>query len=362
MTSASTDITTAPAVLCRVERGLGLITLNRPGQLNAIDHAMVRTMLDVLRGWIDDPDVDTVVIDGAGERGLSAGGDIRAVHRATQCGGAGMSEFWHDEYRLNVLIDEYPKPILALMTGIVMGGGVGVSSHGSHRVVTESSIVGMPEAGIGLIPDVGGTYLLAKAPGRLGEHLGLTAGRMSGADAIAAGFADRFVPAADLARLIDLTAVLGPDEALSTVAAAMPPSVLIGQRTWIDECYDADSVPEIVHRLRDRPEAEAREAADAIGRVSPTSAVVTLQAIRAIRREGASLRQAVNLEFDLVNTAVHQPDLAEGIRAQIIDKDRHPRWSPTEPEQVRDLAEWFAAAPGRPFPDEPELASAPVVG
>ncbi len=190
-------------VLLRTEGRAGFVTLNRPRALNALTHAMVLAVDEALTAWEHDPAVETVVIDGAGERGLCAGGDIRAIHDDARAGGTASAAFWRDEYRLNARIARYPKPYVALMDGIVMGGGVGISAHGSHRVVTERSRVAMPETGIGFVPDVGGTYLLGRAPGELGTHLALTGTPVGAADAILAGLADRYVPAAGLPALAD---------------------------------------------------------------------------------------------------------------------------------------------------------------
>ncbi|MBM4569359.1 enoyl-CoA hydratase/isomerase family protein, partial [Rhodococcus hoagii] len=183
-----------PEVLVERVGALGRITLNRPKAINALNHAMVRSMAAALLEWADDDAVDAVLLTGAGERGLCAGGDIVSIYHDARDGGSGSKDFWRDEYVLNAAIARYRKPYVAIMDGIVMGGGVGVSAHGNVRVVTERSTIGMPEVGIGFVPDVGGTYLLSRAPGELGTHVALTTARMSAGDAIACGFADHFVP------------------------------------------------------------------------------------------------------------------------------------------------------------------------
>ena len=181
-------------ILVNVENGVGLVTLNRPKAINSLNHGMAIRLAEALKNWEHDDSVHTVLLSGAGERGLCAGGDVIAIYHSAKADGTEARSFWHDEYILNASIADYPKPYVAIMDGIVMGGGVGVSAHGSVRVVTDTTKMGMPEVGIGFIPDVGGTYLLSRAPGRLGLHAALTGAPFSGADAIAMGFADHFVP------------------------------------------------------------------------------------------------------------------------------------------------------------------------
>lgn len=341
---------TEPSVLLRVENGLGRITLNRPRAINALDHEMVGLITPVLQGWIDDPAVRLVVLDGAGERGLCAGGDIKAIHADAVSGTGAAPQYWIDEYRLDVLIAEYPKPFVALMDGIVMGGGVGLSAHAAHRVVTERSMVGLPEVGIGLVPDVGGTRLLADAPGLAGLHLGLTAGRMSGADAIHAGFADHFVPSERLGELVEALAVEGV-AAIARFAQEPPASPLAEAASWIDRDYAHATPEQIVAALQAAPEPEARKAAAAILAASPTAVTGTLYAVRNVAAKDLTLRQAINVEFALACRALRHPDLAEGIRAQVIDKDRNPTWNPTTLSEVGDVKAWFELPDELPFPE-----------
>ena len=262
-----------------VHSGIGRITLNRPKALNALTHDMVVAITNHLDDWRDDPEIRAVLIDGAGGRGLCAGGDIRSIYDDMRTGGSGSLAFWADEYQMNATIARYPKPYLALMDGVVMGGGVGVSAHGSHRVVTERSRVGMPEVGIGFVPDVGGSYLLSRAPGQLGVHIALTATALSGADAIYCGLADCYVPSERLPDLLDVLASRTPDDALAVVAEPAPPSGLAAERSWIDHCYAADSVEEILVRLHDGGDA-AVAAAKEIETKSPTALKVALRALR----------------------------------------------------------------------------------
>ncbi|MER5866007.1 enoyl-CoA hydratase/isomerase family protein [Kitasatospora sp. NPDC002040] len=334
---------------------VGRITLDRPRALNALTHGMLLAIERQLTAWAGDDGVGAVLLTGAGERGLCAGADIRALHDDAKLGGAGARAFFRDEYRLNHLISRYPKPYVAVMDGITMGGGVGLSAHGSVRVVTERSAVAMPETRIGLMPDVGGSHLLAHAPGELGTHLALTAAAMGPGDALLCGFADHFVPAAALA---DFTASLrdtAPAEALARYAAEAPAAALAAQREWIDACYAADTVEEVLERLDAAGIAEAKEAAEQIRAKSPTSLKVTLAALRRARAH-RTLAETLDQEFRISCTALASADLVEGIRAQVVDKDRNPHWSPATLAGVTDhqVTRYFADL----GPDELGLARA----
>lgn len=332
-----------PEVLVEQRDGLGLITLNRPKAINALNHAMALTITEQLRAWATDDSVRTVAITGAGERGLCAGGDIVAIHHdakeqqaAGHVGSAADSatgKFWRDEYILNALIGRYPKPYVAVMDGIVMGGGVGLSAHGSHRIVTEKSTIGMPEVGIGFIPDVGGTYLLSRAPGELGTHIALTTARMKAGDAIATGFADYFVPAEQIPALLTTLQTESAEVAIAKYATEAPDSVLVGQRDWIDHCYSAETVAEIVARLQEHADPEANAAATAILGKSPVALQVTLRSLRSARR-APSLEAVLNEEYRVSIASLASHDLVEGIRAQVVDKDRNPQWSPATLTEV----------------------------
>ncbi|GHH49791.1 enoyl-CoA hydratase/isomerase family protein [Streptomyces candidus] len=316
-------------VLVHIEGRAGHLVLNRPRALNALTHPMVRTLDAALAAWESDPGVETVVLSGAGGRGLCAGGDIRAIHDDARDGdGRATEAFWWDEYRLNARIARFPKPYVALMDGIVMGGGVGVSAHGGVRVVTERSRVAMPETGIGFVPDVGGTHLLARAPGELGTYLALTGTAVGAADALQCGLADHFVPSDRLADLVADLAVVPAREAVRRRATDAPQDGLLdGAREWIDHCFAGDTAEEIVGRLTDTGVRAAKEAAETLLAKSPTSVKVTLEAVRRARALG-SLERVLVQEYRVSCTALRGPDLVEGVRAQIIDKDRDPRWSP----------------------------------
>ncbi|WP_433832215.1 enoyl-CoA hydratase/isomerase family protein [Actinoplanes sp. CA-015351] len=318
-----------PPVITRVTGHLGHITLNRPAAINALTAEMVALVARTLAGWSVEDRVRVVAIDGAGERGLCAGGDIRAIHADAVSGGTASLEFWAEEYQLNATINEYPKPIIALMDGVVMGGGIGISGHASVRVVTERSRLAMPEVGIGFHPDVGGSWLLSHAPGELGTHLALTGSAIGAGDGIAAGLADHFVPSARLPEIIAALAESDPHQAIG--ATEPPPADL--DRTWIDECYAGDDLTTILDRLTNHPHPAAQAAAKEIATKSPTSLVLTLRSLRTAAGL-PNLRAALDEELRLSAVMLRLPDLAEGIRAQIIDKDRRPRW---QPASLRDV-------------------------
>jgi enoyl-CoA hydratase len=314
-------------ILVRVDRGVGFLTLNRPKAINSLTHSMVATLHDVLRDWEYEDDVRAVVLAGAGERGLCAGGDIVAIYHSARGGGVEATRFWRDEYLLNAYISRYPKPYVALMDGVVMGGGVGVSAHASIRVVTDRSKIAMPEVGIGFVPDVGGSYLLSRAPGLLGVHAGLTGAPFSGPDAIAIGFADHYVPHQALADFTEAIAQSGTDAALDGYAIAPPPSELVAQRVWINQCYDADTVADILTALRAHPTFPPNDAAKLIDSRSPLALSVTLEAIRRAAKLD-SLEDVLRQEYRVSCAMLRTDDLVEGIRAAVVDKDRNPKWSP----------------------------------
>ncbi|MYR06950.1 enoyl-CoA hydratase/isomerase family protein [Gordonia sp. SID5947] len=346
-----------PSVLSTVDGRLATLTLNRPKSINALDHPMVTVMDELLRGWAGDDDVAAVVLVGAGERGLCAGGDIVAIHRdaaalsgdpvaddaaAAACASA---EFWRDEYRLNADIARYPKPYVAIMDGIVMGGGVGISAHANTRIVTDRTRLAMPEVGIGFVPDVGGTHLLARVPDNLGIYAGLTASHLSGADAIALGLADHFVPADDLDAFRAAIEGTSVAEALAKYAQQPPASKVDAQRTWIRDAFAADTVAEIIERCRAVGTEDADKVAASIAAKSPLALAVTL---RSLRDEKPTLSETLVREYRVSLRSLLNPDMAEGIRAQVIDKDRSPSWRHPDHSAVTaaEVDEFFAPLPG----------------
>ena len=314
-------------VLIQRHGHLGHLVLNRPKAMNALTHGMVVAMAAALAEWETDDAVTSVAISGAGERGLCAGGDIVSIYHDARTGGNLSEQFWRDEYRLNAQIKNYPKPIVALMDGVVLGGGVGISAHASHRVVTERTRIGMPETGIGFVPDVGGTYLLAHAPGELGTHVALTGGMFTGADAIALGLADHFIDSTHLATLLAELSERTASAAVARYGQVPPTAPLLAEQGWIDGAYTADSVDTILGRLAPVTAPAAAQAAATLASKSPTALTVTLAALRLARTQN-SLEEALNQEFRVSMRALRWPDFAEGIRAQLVDRDRNPVWSP----------------------------------
>ena len=326
---------------------LGLITLNRPKAINALTLNMVRLMAAALKDWAADDAVSVVLIRGAGEKGFCAGGDIVSIYNAARAGDRAPEIFWREEYALNLMIAEYKKPVVVVMHGIVMGGGVGISAHAAHRIVTEGSSVAMPEVSIGFIPDVGGTFLLARAPGDLGTHLALTAGRVGPADCLLLGLADFFVPQDRLSDLPDLRECDSHEQVRAVLAALSAPAgsaPLADARAWIDQAYAADSVEEIAANLSQNPDPAAQAALAQLQKHSPTSLKVTLRALRKAKNFG-QLAPCLDMEFSAASACLGSHDFPEGIRAAVIDKDRAPKWSPARLEEVgeAEIARYFAA-------------------
>ncbi len=319
-----------PELIVRTEGRAGRLTLNRPAALNALTHDQCLQTLDALTAWRDDPAVDLVILDGAGPRAFCSGGDIAVVTAEGRRGNftAGRA-FWRDEYRMNVTLARYPKPIVSFLHGFVMGGGVGYGCHVSHRIAGETLQLAMPECGIGLIPDVGGTWLLSRAPGQMGLYLGLTAARLGPGDAIAAGFADGLVPQAEWEALKARLCVTGD---VTTLPRHPPPQAPgMAERDRIDRLFGAATIPAIMAGLETDDSALAQSALKAMRRNSPLSMACTL----AMLRPGpATLENAIRQEFRWTWRSMDNGDFLEGVRAQIIDKDRNPRWQHARPEDV----------------------------
>ncbi|MBZ0128409.1 MAG: enoyl-CoA hydratase/isomerase family protein [Rhodobacteraceae bacterium] len=310
----------------RIVGHAGRITLTRPKALNALTYEMCRQIEAALVAWRDDPAVALVVIDGQGERAFCAGGDIQEMYDTGTVGDLAYGrQFWRDEYRLNARVAEYPKPYMALMQGFTMGGGVGVSCHGSHRIVGESSQIAMPECGIGLVPDVGGSYLLARAPGRLGDYLGLSSDRMGPEDAIYAGFADTYIPQAKWPEVIAALENSGDAGVITKYATTPPAGHLTGHQAEIDAAFAGATLAEVVASLQASASPFAATALKAVARNSPLSMAVTIEILRQLR-EDLNLRHALHLEYRYTYNAMEKGDFLEGIRAAIIDKDRAPKW------------------------------------
>jgi enoyl-CoA hydratase len=333
----------------------GIVRLNRPKALNSLTLPMVDAVGAVLQVFANNPAIASVVVMGEGERGFCAGGDIRALHSSGREGSGDASAFWRAEFRLNHAIAHYPKPYVALMDGITMGGGVGLSAHGSHRVVTERTRLAMPETGIGYFPDVGATWLLPRTRGELGTWMGLTGLDINAADTVYAGLADHYVASSDLPALIDaigaLPATASPADVHEAIAARASKPLdgrLAAARALIDAAFARDTVEEILAALAMSQEAFAQDTLKVIATRSPTSLKLTLRLLRS-GRISKNLAACLERELGACLQILHNPDFYEGIRAVVIDKDRNPQWSPA------NLAEVDTEAIDRFFAQKPKL-------
>lgn len=321
-----------PTVIAHRDGRVGRIVLNRPQALNALDLAMIRGCAAALDEWRDDPHVHGVVIEGAGDRAFCAGGDIRALRQYELDGEHHKAEtFFREEYELNLAIATYPKPYVALIDGICMGGGIGVSVHAPYRVATERAAFAMPETAIGFFPDIGATFFLPRLPGQVGTFLGLTGQRVQGGDAVHAGLATHFVQREALPALSRALAEDGPG-ALAAHVASVPPFSLAAQRAAIDRCFGASSVADIVRRLEAMGDDWSSRTLEVLRTVSPSALCWTLEALR--RGADMTLPQCQAAELALTRTTMRHPDFVEGVRAMVVDKDRQPRWSPPRIEEV----------------------------
>lgn len=310
------------------------IALDRPQALNALTHAMIRSLDAALDEALADDGVRVVVLEGTGDRAFCAGGDVVSLRRSALDGDDGAVRFWADEYALDLRLSQLAKPVVSLMHGVTMGGGIGLGSHVRHRVVTEDLRAAMPEVGIGFVPDVGGTWLLSRSPGELGTHLALTAGHVGAGDAVLCGLADHVVPTAVREGLVaDLAEGLEADAAIARHTVPVPEAPLAAQRSWVDAAYAGDDALAVVHRLESSEEPAAREAAAAIRTKSPTAVAVALAALRRARTL-PDLRACLAHELAVSTAILTHPDFAEGVRAQLVDKDRAPRWAPATLEEL----------------------------
>jgi enoyl-CoA hydratase len=320
-----------PEIICERQGAAGLVTLNRPKALNALTHGMVGELARALDAWADDPAVTRVVVRAAGGRAFSAGGDIRALYEAGRAGRFDEAlAFWRDEYRLNIRIKRYPKPYLSFIDGIVMGGGVGLSLHGSHRIAGDRYSFAMPEVSIGFFPDVGATYALPRLPGRAGMYIGLTGVRVGPDDAARLGLATHLVPSGEHAGVIDR--LVAGEEVSDVLASASRPAgqegAITRERATIDACFSGSSVANILRRLDDEASGSgsafaAQTAAD-IRTKAPSSLAITFEQVR--RGGGLDFEEAMATEFRIVSRVVRGEDFYEGVRAAIIDKDGAPSW------------------------------------
>lgn len=327
-------------VIVRREGAAGVIRLNRPKAINALTVEMVRVIMAGLDGFEADPGVSLVLLEGAGERGLCAGGDIRGLYESAKAGGDLGPVFWREEYILNARIQELPKPYVAYMDGLVMGGGVGLSAHGAHRIVTEKTKMAMPEVGLGFFPDVGGTWLLARMPGEIGTYFALTGQTMNGADAIYAGAADVLIKSGDWPALRDALAN-APLQArdrdvraiLDRFATTSIQAPVAAYREQIDRTFAQDTMEAIMAALEQDGSEFAQTTLKALSEKSPTALKVTLELLRRARGS-KSLKECLIREYNSALAVFTSAEFIEGVRAAIIDKDRNPKWSPDRVEDV----------------------------
>ena len=350
MTAPAAVVESEGDLIVRREGSAGIVRLNRPKALNAMTLEMSLGIDAALDRFESDPAIAVVVLEGAGERGLCAGGDIRSLYDSSREGGDLGKVFWRQEYVMNARIAKFPKPYVALMDGLVMGGGVGLSAHARHRVVTERTKLAMPEVGLGFFPDVGGTWLLPRSPGEIGTYFGLTGQTMNGPDAIYARFADTVVRSSQLPALRDVLTKIQPGAASDEVGALIAgfstgetSGPVAAMRAKIDNWFAHDRMEDIFASLERDGSELARATLRTLKEKSPRGMVVTLKLLR-LARASASLEQCLVREYRAALEVFRSDDFREGVRAAVIDKDRNPRWSPPRVEDVTPamLAPYFA--------------------
>jgi enoyl-CoA hydratase len=330
---------------------VGHITLNRPEALNALTLEMVRDIAGALSDWREDPAIQIIIVDSANKKAFCAGGDIRAISASGKARDGQAQTFWREEYQLNSQIAHFGKPIVTLMDGITMGGGVGIGAHASHRVVTDATVMAMPEVSIGFVPDVGSTWLLSRAPGAFGMFAALTARRLSAADAIACDLADAYIPGRILPSFIqalnafDFSAgsTAGASTLLYRFASPTQPGFFQAHREWIDRAFGKESIEEIVSELTNCDGSEPKQAVVEMLKHSPKSLKLARRALDEAKGD-RTLEDSLRREFRVACRSLENPDFHEGIRAAVIDKDQSPKWTPPELSGVdsTSLEQFFA--------------------
>lgn len=352
-------IATPEPVLGEKAGSAGFIRLNRPKALNSLNLPMVRLMQGLLDAYAGDESVGSVIVSGEGERGLCAGGDIRAMHDSGKADGQEAKDFWREEFRMDHFIAHYPKPYVAIMDGIVMGGGAGISVHGSHRVVTERTRLAMPETGIGYFPDVGASWFLPRLSGRVGYWMGLTGHEIGAADALACGLADYCVPSASLILVTEALASLPAGATAADVGSvierfAITPATgpLAANRDLIDRIFALQTMEEIVAALTQEDDDFARETLGLLAKRSPRSLKLSLRLLQ-LGEASDSLAECLEREYAAGIGMLANPDFYEGVRAAVIDKDRNPKWNPATLAGVSedDLAPFFPKGHPPVFPE-----------
>ncbi|WP_456389215.1 enoyl-CoA hydratase/isomerase family protein [Profundibacter sp.] len=320
----------------RVEGKLGRITLSRPDAMNALTYEMCVLIEAALDAWRNDDAIKMLLIDAEGERAFCAGGDISELYATGVKGDYSFGrKFWQTEYRMNAKLFEFPKPVASFMQGFTMGGGVGVGCHGSHRIVSETSKIAMPECSIGLVPDAGGSLILARAPGRLGEYIGTTGARMGAADAIHAGFADYYVPQSDWAALISALVETGDHRLIDAAGKTPDAGKLEALSGDIDRFFAGETLADIIRTLGNDDSEFAANTLKNLKGSPPLSMGCTIQMVHRLRGTD-SIRRALELEYRFTHRSMEHADFLEGIRAAIIDKDRNPIWK-HKPDDAIDM-------------------------
>ena len=347
-------------VLMSVEGGVGRLRLNRPKAIHALTLGMCDLMIEALLAWADDPAVNAVILDHAEGRGFCAGGDIRLLSESAKGDGTEARAFWHREYRLNHLIFVYPKPIVAFMDGIVMGGGVGISQPARYRIATERTVYAMPETGIGLFPDVGGGWYLSRLPGRTGHYLGVTGARIDGGDAIALGVAPHF-PESDKLDSLKAAMLAAPDDLerlLTDASVTPPPGKLAEVRADVDRLFASDRLEDIYAALKADGSDWALKQIALMETKSPQAMKVALRELA----EGAKhmdFADEMRMEYALATHILQPPDFVEGVRALIVDKDNAPKWNPPS---VADTPDSLIDAIFQPLPESESWTPLPQTG
>lgn len=330
----------------------GVITLNRPKALNALNHGMVIAIAKMLADWETDDDIARVVILGSGEKAFCAGGDIRSIYDARVAGDtAGLTDFFRDEYLLNAQIKAYSKPYIALINGIVMGGGVGVSVHGSHRIGTEKTLFSMPETGIGFFPDVGGTYFLPRMHFKTGVYCALSSGRLKQGDALATGVLTHAISEEDMPAVIDgLTSGDNIEAVLAPYVKQPGTGPVFENAELIEACFSASTVAEILGRLDRSGDSFGHKTAETIRQKSPTSVLIAFEQM--LRGGQLSFAECMRLEYRIVSHVLEGVDFFEGVRAVLVDRDNAPKWTPARLEDVDtdELASYFQTPEGGDLP------------
>lgn len=338
MSATAQAATHNPEVLFHIDGHAGIITLNRPRALNSLNLEMIREMMRVLKEWAENDNVAFVLIEGAGDKAFCAGGDIRSVYQARLEGKRDYKDaIFREEYQLNYYISQYPKPYISLINGICMGGGMGISIHGSHRIVTDKTVMAMPETGIGFFPDVGGSYFLNKCPGQIGMFMAITGEKITAGDAIYTGLATHYISSEkidDLRKaLISAQNADNVEQILNQYKESAPSSDLADNQALVDEIFEGRTIDDILEKLYAAKHSKAYDWVRALAKKSPMSMTVAFTMLK--KTKELSLKKCLPIEFRLSQKFVENYDFFEGIRALLIDKDNEPKWQPNHISKVK---------------------------